>query len=222
MTTANIDVDSITLRLRSAKDEGAAEMRDWVLRLISDLRSDVIATMEEPLSKEERDRYSNFEEVLTVIAEEIENKTHMNIFDILFRSRVEGEDQGIRKALEYVKQWDANKLGPPGMYEKEELVDAFVTGAADASISIEHGLRDLLETVSRTRGPTHRHYKGDDYMVTGHRIWTGNDQNNGKHVVEYENKLGDKFVILASDFYGEVRPGLLRYQPLSEKDCVAK
>lgn len=62
----------------------------------------------------------------------------------LSAARAEGVREGIEMARSYIHDtWDADKLGPPGIYASDCLADAYTSGAIDAAASIEVCLRAL-------------------------------------------------------------------------------
>lgn len=95
------------------RQEGAAEMRDWVLRILSDCRADILVSLADADNELDRFRFRHFEIALSTLAEEIEMKTHMRVFDLLARTKQEGFSLGILTGIK-----EADDAGVPAISEK--------------------------------------------------------------------------------------------------------
>jgi hypothetical protein len=199
-------------RLAAARAEGAAEMRDWVLRLIRGVRDDVQAKAAG--EGEEADRARHHMDVILALVIEVASKTSMQVFDVLDRARAEGVREGIEMAARLMEA-EGDRCRDYGASLAEDALAQREYAAAATCRMAASKLRALAPAPAWT--PTHRHYKGALYRVTkrGKRIWAGNDDRNGALVVEYDNAAGGEFALPDADFDGEVEGGRRRYEPLS-------
>lgn len=96
---------------------------------------------------------------------------------------------------------------------------AFVEGRSEADGPVQVDLRVVADLIARVDAlqakldaadgkqeaapvaaswkPTHRHYMGGFYRLTGWRLWTGNDDNDGAGVVLYDDQDGGEYAMLA-------------------------